>query len=147
MGNIMSKDQSISIIMKKHHGQIEGLLNSFFKLKDTSDDKLKLFNCFKWELEKHFFTEERAIFFFIDAEDEKINEMKMTLMKEHDKILASIKQVENELREEKDLNIDGLKGLLTNHKQFEDKNFYPTLDNDLDPEKKKNIMDRLSNPL
>ncbi len=143
----MTKKQSISFIMKKHHGQIEGLLNKFYKFDENYQDKLKLFYQFKWELEKHFFTEEKAIFFFINDDTKNSNEMKLKLMKEHDKILTNLKEIENNLKNKKDLEILDFRELLVRHKKFEDETFYPTLDQDLDENKKKDIMNRLSNPI
>jgi hypothetical protein len=143
----MDKKRTISTVMKRHHGQIEGMLNKVVKLEGNDNDKLQLFNRFKWELEKHFFTEEKAIFFFIDNEHKNINEMKSHLLKEHDVIMNNIEEIDTNLRDRKDFDVVKFRELLEKHKRYEDENFYPTLDNELDDTKKKIIMDRISNPV
>ena len=57
------KSTIITEVMVRDHIKIVKLLNEFEK-RLTQDRKIKLkaFNEFVWELEKHFFTEEKAIF-------------------------------------------------------------------------------------
>ena len=139
----MDKVENIPTIMKRHHSQIEGLLNRF----KLSDYDLKLFNRFKWELEKHFFIEEKAIFTFIYSEDRESNEMKDELLKDHRAILKNLKDFESNLIENNVTDLSVLQQLLFKHKDFEDEKFYPMLEEELDDEKKKEIMDRISNPM
>ena len=65
----MTNEETILKIMKRHHFQIESLLKKFNKCELNSDEYLQTFNKFKWELKKHFLTEEKAIFTYIYDED------------------------------------------------------------------------------
>ena len=138
----------ISKIMKKHHGQIDRLLKNFnSKLNSGSSEVELAFNTFKYELEKHFFIEEKAIFTFIYSNDSESNEMKLELLEEHNLILDMIKRVEEDLYNGSECDLTGVRKLLTSHRLFEDESFYPKLEKELDSTKKKQIIDRISNPM
>ena len=142
----MTQD-TIPNIMRKHHYLIEGVLN---RLKRHEDDKAeipKIFDKFKWELEKHFFIEEKAIFTLIDTDDQESHEMKLELIKEHRTILKDMKNMEEKLKSEQSLDISSFEHTLMKHRDFEDERFYPTLEEELPEDKKKEIIDRISNPI
>jgi iron-sulfur cluster repair protein YtfE (RIC family) len=143
----MDSDETIPNVMKRHHRIIEGLLNELKKSEGTRDSKLQIFHKFKWELEKHFFIEEKAIFFYINTGDKESSEMKAQLMKEHDTILDDVEKTEIELKNSADVDVIELMAPLIKHRIFEDNVFYPKLDQELDESKKKKILDRISNPI
>jgi hemerythrin-like domain-containing protein len=133
--------------MKRHHAQIEKLLRNFqTKLKSKSSDVTVAFNSFKFELEKHFFLEEKAIFTFIYSDDKDSNEMKLELLEEHNLILDMIQEVESDLNNDSECELSKITKMLKCHRSFEDETFYPKLDQELDPTKKKQIIDRITNP-
>jgi hemerythrin-like domain-containing protein len=138
--------KTIPEIMKRHHYQLEGLLNRFKRTRNEADAYPKVFNKFKWELEKHFFTEEKAIFTFIYIEDAESNNMKEELLKEHNKILSKLNEVENQIKANDQVDFEGFFELLTKHRDYEDEVFYPLLEQNLDNKKKKEIIDRITNP-
>jgi hypothetical protein len=142
----MSKD-TISIIMKRHHHLIEGLLNRFNKRQSEPEVFPKLFNQFKWELEKHFFLEEKAIFTFINTDDQELYETSEKLLNEHRKILDTLNLLETDLISGKETDLDELKKRLIAHRDIEDDEFYPKLDIELDEQKKREIFNRISTPV
>ena len=87
----MIKVDTITQTMKMHHHIIEGLANRFTKRQFEPEVFPNLFNQLKWEIEKHFFLEERAIFTFIDTDDLELFETSEKLIKEHRKILEYLK--------------------------------------------------------
>ncbi|MFA5856563.1 MAG: hemerythrin domain-containing protein [Candidatus Pacearchaeota archaeon] len=129
--------EEISGIMKKEHARLYSL---FFvikeKIKQNSEDIKELIQEFIWELDKHFFLEEKLIFSIysnlgnIDVLD---------LIKEHKDILWKVNRI-YEIRDE----IQDLDKLLLKHSDSEDKNFYPFIDKSIDNENKKIILSRLN---
>jgi hypothetical protein len=98
-------------------------------------------------MEKHFFIEEKAIFTFIDTEDQELFETSEKLLGAHRKILDDLKILENELNSGKEIDLKDLKKRLIAHRDYEDDTFYPKLDIELDEEKKREIMNRISTPV
>jgi iron-sulfur cluster repair protein YtfE (RIC family) len=143
----MPATKKIPEIMKMHHYHLEGILNRFVKSRNEVEVYPKVFNKFKWELEKHFFIEEKAIFTLIYSADQETNDMKDELLKEHRTILKNLKEIEGCLQDNIDTDLTGLKTLLIEHRDFEDESFYPKLEEELDEERKKEIRDRISNPV
>ena len=143
----MGKSETIPKIMKKHHNQLEGILNRFIKSQNEYEVFPNMFNKFKWELEKHFFLEEKAVFIYLYSDDKESNDMRLKLREEHNLILKQLEKIESDLIEKKDLNFSVFKDLLRTHRAFEDEIFYPKLEKELDESKKQQIIDRISNPI
>ncbi|WP_455392202.1 hemerythrin domain-containing protein [[Eubacterium] cellulosolvens] len=143
----MANLKTISEVMKRHHYQLEGLLNRFQMSQDEAEAFPKMFNKFKWELEKHFFIEEKAIFTLIYSDDPEIHEMKDELLREHRAILKTLGKIENDLNNKIATDLTDFQNSIKKHRDFEDEAFYPTLDRELDNERKKEIWDRISNPM
>jgi len=143
----MNKNNTISKIMKKHHYKLERLLNRIKKSSKEYEVIPKVFNKLKWELRKHFVTEEKAIFTFIYKEDQEIHEMKDELLKEHRIILKELDKIEAGFNNNEKPNLDEFQNLLIKHRDFEDETFYPKLDEELDEVKKKEIIDRINTPV
>ena len=133
--------------MKKHHYQLEGLLNKFIKKQHEVEVFPKDFNKFKWELEKHFFIEEKAIFTLIYSDDIDVHEMKDDLLHDHRSILKELDKIENSLKNNLNIDFSKFQKSLVKHRNFEDEVFYPKLEEELDDERKKKIIDRISNPI
>jgi hemerythrin-like domain-containing protein len=143
----MPATKKIPEIMKMHHFHLEGILNRFVKSRNEVEVFPKVFNKFKWELEKHFFIEEKAIFTLIYSGDKECNEMKDELLREHRTILKDLKSIEESLNSNIDTDLSEFKQSLIEHRDFEDESFYPVLEQELDEERKKEIRDRISNPI
>ena len=111
----MEKTDTIPRIMKKHHYEIEGLLNRFRKHQNEPDEFPKTFDKFKWELKKHFLLEEKAIFIFIYQEDDEIYKMKNEILSDHRAILKELDKIESDLKNNETINIFGLEERLKKH--------------------------------
>ena len=143
----MDKTDTIPRIMKKHHHEIEGLLNRFRKHQGEPEQFPKTFDKFKWELKKHFLLEEKAIFIFIYQEDDEIYKMKNEILSDHRAILKELDKIEGDLKNNETVNIFGLEERLKKHRDYEDDTFYPKLEEELDESKKKEILTKISTPV
>jgi hemerythrin superfamily protein len=128
-GEDMTDSKSITRLMIKHHNKIEGLLNTFERDKD-----LDSFNRLRWEVEKHMFTEEKAVFSILPKEHD-LSSAVQDLLADHKGILG--------LMTGEDMDTKKFRRLLTTHKNFEETAIYPRLDKDLDDHKKKLIFERI----
>lgn len=130
---------SVNKLLMKEHGN---LLSYLVKLsKEEDEEKLKEFyDNFKWTLQKHFFVEEKAIFSFYEKiKGEEVHEI-FELMREHGDLLDLMKIVGEDFSKER---IEELKDLLIKHQRFEDEVFYPKLDNDLNEEQKRELVEKI----
>ena len=133
-------------IMIKDHARLEHLLD---KLEEHIDDDYpimrKAFNTFEWELEKHLFVEEKAIFTQYHPED-IVQGYKMlpVIIKQHTYMVNVLdtwrKQVRNNQRLE---GFHEFKQFLIKHKKFEESDVYPHLDEGLTEEQKQRMIDRI----
>ena len=115
----MKNNMTITSLMMKSHDKLEKLLDRL-KISMQRDFKLtgELFDEFKWEFQKHVFTEEKAIFkFFNFSKDEDHFDVVPNLIKEHDVLLEMLNEVENDLAVKDHLDISGFKNLLIKHKK------------------------------
>ncbi len=128
---------SIKTLMLREHGKINSFLTEYER-----DPSLKKFNDFKWALEKHFFVEEKVIFdIYNNSNDQEIEELNQLIV-EHKDMLWLLSGIED--NEENSTRISILKKILPEHVRFENEIFYPRLDEELDEEKKKLIIERCS---
>ena len=143
----MAKD-SIVAMMNRDHGKIAKLILRLEKNKCTNWVMTKRdFEEFKWELERHFVTEEKAIFIYLDHKNPETYEMMEELLEEHNVIMDGLKDLELTLKKG---NKSGLKPFLQDlhaHKQFEDEEFYPRLENELTAEQKRQIALAMQSPI
>ena len=117
--------KSITEVMRKHHDKIEGMLNTFENKKDIDS-----FSNLKWEVEKHMFTEEKAIF-SIHLDTAEVS----GLLEEHKDMMK--------LLTGEDTDTKTFRKLLTKHKDFEEAVIYPKLDKELDERKKELLIERI----
>jgi len=102
------------------------------------------FNNFQWNLEKHFFVEERAIFTSYNPEYVNIGyDVFLDLSKQHTEILEKIESVRKKLQKREPFDLNELKKLLIEHKTFEEKNIYPVLDQEINESEKRFIINRI----
>ena len=100
------------------------------------------FNTFQWNLEKHFFAEERAIFIsYKPDEPEKQYNFFSDLMDQHAEILSIFESLRKKLQKREPLDLNQLRNLLIKHKTFEEKSIYPVIDQELDEGEKRFIID------
>jgi hemerythrin len=134
-------EHSIEFLMKKEHEKINELINKFKNSlnKDFKNSK-EAFNSFKWNLEKHFFAEEKAIFSALVSEQE-VDDI-FELIKEHQKIMEQVNNIEDDLDENKKPDVSILNEILTKHALYENDVFYPKLDELLSTAQKQEIIER-----
>ena len=137
--------QNVSVIMARDHDKIKKLLNGFDKFINLDKQTLKkAFEIFKWELEKHLFTEEKVIFTLYNPKDEKEGyKMVPQLMQDHDKIYNKLKEMEKCINSNKQCNFQELKEIISKHKNFEDEQVYPIFDQELDNTTKEMMIKRI----
>lgn len=143
----MSKTIDILPIMVKDHCKIEKLLDEFEESTQKDHETiLRSFNKFEWELEKHIFIEEKAIFTSYNPKDVVEGyAMLPELTKQHNVLLNKLNNMRRDIyRRTKPTDLYGFKDFLMGHKTFEEKEVYPKLDNDMDNKSKKIILDKIN---
>ncbi len=139
---------SISEIMMKHHFNIDKILALFTKeLKEKSMVNKRTFNKFKWELEKHFFLEEKAIFQLHYSNNKQTNTITERLKSEHDEMIKELEKIEVNLNLNKSIDFSDLRKMIIEHKNYENREFYPLLDDELEDDRKDLIVERLASAL
>ena len=102
------KSTAILDLMVKDHGKILKLLKDVQKSteKDTIS-LIKVFEDFEWVLEKHFFTEEKAIFSSYNPTNIVVGyRMVPELIKEHNKILNTVQVMRKDLLKQRRCNFE-----------------------------------------
>lgn len=134
-------------LMVKDHCKIEKLLD---KLEENIEKDYSImresFNKFEWELEKHLFIEEKAIFTSYNPEDVSEGyKMLPELTKQHNYIINQLNNWRNKIRKKKKIcGFFEFKKFLMNHKEFEEKEVYPRLDESLGETQKQQIINRIN---
>ncbi|MFA5020245.1 MAG: hemerythrin domain-containing protein [Candidatus Pacearchaeota archaeon] len=128
--------------MLEEHGRIDSMLSEFEGSLNSKNAE-EIFNRFKWNLEKHFFIEERAIFAMHNNTNECEISDTFKLMQEHGEILALLKTIESKIKSNSIEDISNLKNVLKKHVEFENIYFYPNLEKNLNEQQKKEIVDRV----
>ena len=133
-------------LMLKDHLRLLSLLT---RLERTNEKDVNLkynkFETFKWEVEKHFFLEEKTIFskFSTKKEGVKIYNLYIELVKQHEKILNLLDEIKKQIMQGFKPDIIRIRDLLINHQKFEEKLIYPKLDEELDENEKIKILNRI----
>lgn len=133
--------------MVEDHCKIEELINNLERnIEKEYPAVTELFNKFEWNLEKHIFIEEKVIFTSYNPDD-IINGYKMLpeLTKQHNVILNKLDLFRKDVRKKRKItDINGFKEFLLNHKNFEEKNVYPKLNESLDDQHKRLIIKKIN---
>jgi len=145
----MKIEKTITDLMIEDHCRLERLLS---KIEENVGQDYELmidvFDEFKWELEKHLFIEEKAIFKFFNPQKEKnYYDVVPNLIGEHNTFLEILNELENDLTSKGvnsiSLDASDFKKLLKKHKKFEEEEFYPDLEKDLTESQRKNIIKKI----
>ncbi len=143
----MIKSTNILNLMVKDHRKIEDLLNNLEEKNNEDFDSMrKAFNKFEWELEKHIFTEEKAIFTSYNPDDiTQGYKMLPELTKQHNFIINKINNWRKGIQNQKMItDIYSFKVYLIRHKNFEEENLYPKLDQSLPEDDKRHIVAKIN---
>jgi len=141
------KENNILPLMVNDHCRLEKLLDDLEKNIDKEQTVMReSFYRFEWELEKHLFTEEKAIFTLYNPEDVSEGyKMLPELIKQHNFIVNKLDNWRKNIRNNKKINgFYEFKKFLINHREFEEKEVYPRLDQTLDDKQKKLIIRRIN---
>jgi hemerythrin-like domain-containing protein len=135
--------KSIQNLMLQEHIRLNKLINTLEEHLDNYEKTKTNFSSFKWNLEKHFFVEEKIIFdSFINISGEETNEV-FHLLEDHVKIMGMLRILEKKLSKRIKPDLEKLKQVITTHRSFEEEDFYPNLDKRLSPDQKKRISKRI----
>jgi hemerythrin-like domain-containing protein len=142
----MKNEKSILKIMIKDHCKIEELINDLEKSSKSNYESItKAFNKFEWELEKHIFIEEKAIFTSYNPED-VIEGYKMLpeLTKQHNYIINTLNNWRREVQKRRPLTgVYSFREFIIKHKNFEEEKVYPKLDESLSEDVKQKIISKI----
>ena len=131
-------------IMDKDHKKIIELLNEFVKeFQKNQKNSINSFNRFKWNLDKHFFIEEKVIFNAYDLDNEKTNNDIQEILSQHLEIMNIISGLEDNINDDIPADTKELSRKLITHAKFEDEVFYPSLDEELSDEQKQEIIAKI----
>ena len=139
------KSTSILELMIADHGKILKLLNDVEKsIGIELVSLMKVFDTFEWELEKHIFTEEKAIFTSYSPKN-IVEGYKMVpeLVQQHNDILNRIRVMRKDLMWNKPVKFHEFKELIVAHKTFEEVSLYPKLDQELTTQQKQEIIHKI----
>ncbi len=139
------KSTAILELMTADHAKIIKLLTNVERsLGKEVTETLKVFNTFEWELEKHMFTEEKAIFTsYTPTNVFEGYQIIPDLMKQHDELSAYLAAIRKNIMWQQPTPFREMKELLLSHKTFEEVSLYPRLDQDLDEKQKTEIISRI----
>ncbi len=143
----MGESISILELMIKDHCKIEELINELEKKsKEDFESMRKAFNNFEWELEKHIFTEEKAIFTSYTPEDVAEGyKMLPELTKQHNFIINTLNNWRDDIRKRRMLrDVYSFKEFIIRHKNFEEEKVYPQLDEALPEDEKRHIVAKIN---
>lgn len=141
------KETTLSDLMLVHHGLLEVLFKS---LKDniglnTKTEFLQdMLNEFQWELEKHFFVEEKVIFNFCTATEPQICSIVVGLLNEHKRMTDMLEDLKKKLPNKFSAELLNFEILLKSHRMVEEEKLYPRLDEELNEEDKNLIISRIN---
>jgi len=139
------KSIAILELMVQDHGKIVALMKNVEKnLGKDLVSLVKIFETFEWQIEKHIFTEEKAI--FSSYSPTNITEgykMVPQLIKEHNEILNTLRLMRKDIMFNRPFNFEQFKETLMVHKTFEEASLYPKLDQELSTAQKDEIIKRI----
>lgn len=138
-------ENNLSSLMINHHALI-GMLFDLFKQeqKEKSQKAGATLSELAWEVKKHFFTEENAIFDYLPLRSMDIFKTMNHLRDEHLIMLNSLKTFSDHFSEITDEQIEEFFNLLEDHREVEEQTLYPKLDKELREEQKGEIISRIN---
>jgi hemerythrin-like domain-containing protein len=133
--------RTITKIMINEHRILEQILDEFEEsLKDLKKAK-EIFSKLIWNIEKHFFVEEKVIF-SIYNDNEQENEELSRIIKEHREVQWLLKRMQQDINKGITPKKSRLREILRHHEKKENEILYPKFDEELDPVQKKMIIER-----
>lgn len=139
------KTTAILDLMIRDHRQILSYLDDVERNIDKDFHLMQdSFHRFQWNLEKHFFVEERAIFIsYFPNESSQDYHYFSDLMNQHENIFATFNMMRNKMEILTKNELMKFKEMLVKHKNFEEKQIYPVIEKEIDDIEKQYILDRI----
>lgn len=138
-------EDTILNLMVSHHALLEVLFKLFKDQANKKSEKAsESLSELIWEIKKHFFTEENAIFDFLPMINYGVLETVNHLRDEHIEMLNDLKKFSENVLEISDEDLKRFSKLLENHRSTEEENLYPKLDKELREEKRKEVVFRIN---
>ncbi len=134
----------MDVMVKDHNYLMRQLKDMESNMEGDFESLMDSFNAFQWNLEKHFFVEERAIFTWYNPEHvDEGYQFFMDISKQHTQILDMIEALRKRLYRQDKIDVDELKKLLVQHKSFEEEHVYPVLDKEISEGEKRFMIERI----
>ena len=138
-------EENILNLMLNHHALLGALLTLFKEELKTRGTMAKSSLAeLKWETQKHFFSEENAIFDFVQMENYGVLEMINQLKDEHIAMLNILNRFLNNIDAITDEEVEKFSNLLESHREIEEQKLYPKLDKELPYDQKMQIISRVN---
>jgi hypothetical protein len=132
-------------LMISHHALLELLFESFRDEAKNKGGKAEVdLSELTWEMKKHFFAEEGAIFDFPPLKIMNVWPIVEQLKKEHIVMLEMLQNFSDNLENIKEVEIEDFHNLLESHRKIEELNLYPKMDKEIPPEQKSQIISRVN---
>src|SRR3989339_834712 len=107
--------KEITYIMLKEHAKIDSILIDLENSLNNKEEAKAILNKLKWNLDKHFFVEEKVIFQIFNKLKEGESQDILELLKQHKDILWSIKTIQDSLSSNFKPQIKELKNIVRIH--------------------------------
>lgn len=143
------KPTTLTNFMINDHAIMHGLFVQIENnIKKDTKSLIKAIDEFEWKVKKHYFVEEKAIFTAYEPKNTSEGyAMVPNIIKQHNEILNKLKIFKTNIKKKKTFDFEKFKELLKNHKNFEEANLYPKLEEELSESEKKSIMKRINDIL
>ena len=140
------KPTSLTNFMINDHAIMHGLFKAIEKnIERNSKSLMKAIDEFEWKVKKHYFVEEKAIFTAYEPKNTSDGySMVPKIIKQHDEILKELKIFKTSIKKKKAFDFEKFREMLINHKNFEEANLYPKLEEELPESEKKLIIERIN---
>ena len=139
------KSTILTDLMVRDHGKIVKMLHDVEKsIGMELVSTMKVFDTFEWELEKHIFIEEKAI--FTSYNPKNVTEgyrMVPQLIQQHNELLNKLQVMRKDLQWQRPVRFEEFRELLLTHKTFEEVSLYPKLDLELSVAQNEDIMKKI----
>jgi hypothetical protein len=139
------KGTILTELMVRDHGKIVKMLHDVEKsIGMELVSTMKVFDTFEWELEKHIFVEEKAIFTSYNPKNIANGyRMMPQLIQQHNELLNKLQVMRKDLTWQRPVKFEEFRELLLTHKTFEEVSLYPKLDQELTVPQKEEIIKKI----
>ncbi|MEF8880007.1 MAG: hemerythrin domain-containing protein [Candidatus Thermoplasmatota archaeon] len=142
-----NEKERVLSLMVQDHSKIVDLLDEVESRNREGFEELKeAFEIFEWNLEKHIFAEEKAVFTFYEPEDVTEGyKMLPKLTEHHNYLLNELKKWRKKIRQHRALEgVYDFREYLVKHRRFEEEEFYPKLEENLDKDQKRRVIAKIN---